>query len=55
MTVALESPRIAKYVMMMSLSARGTDQNIFKQNPLAFHYFIVRGSILKEMDNPIGM
>ena len=41
--------------MMMSLSARGTDQNIFNQNPLAFYYFIVRGSILKEMENPTGI
>lgn len=47
-TINLEKPQKAKYIKMMTLSAKGFDDNIFDLNPLAFNYFIVKGSVIKE-------
>ncbi|CAD8118277.1 unnamed protein product [Paramecium sonneborni] len=48
LTFSLEYPKIGKYVLLMTLSAKQTDQVKFEQNPLTLNYFVAYGTIVKE-------
>ncbi|CAD8207678.1 unnamed protein product [Paramecium octaurelia] len=48
LTFSLENPKIGKYVLLMTLSAKQTDQVKFEQNPLTLNYFVAYGTVVKE-------
>lgn len=46
--MSLDTPKVGRYVLLMTLSAKLTDQVKFDQSPLTLNYFVAFGAIIKD-------